>query len=116
MSETPPETPPDTSSDTSSETASETSTETPAEPVPVVPAALAVPVVLDERQLAQLAAAVTAGLAEYLAPPPVLVTPADVSLVVAGPGPEPTDPPEDGDPPVQAPVPGPEPGPPAEEI
>lgn len=44
-----------------------------------------VPITLDDEQLAQLAAAVTNGLAEYLAAEPVTAGPAEVSVVVTEP-------------------------------
>jgi hypothetical protein len=44
-----------------------------------------VPVTLDDEQLAQLAAAVTSGLAEYLVPEPVTAAPAAVTEVATEP-------------------------------
>ncbi|MEU9348574.1 hypothetical protein AB0D74_46005 [Streptomyces sp. NPDC048278] len=50
-----------------------------------------VPVTLDDEQLARLATAVAAGLAEYLAPGPRTAAPTEVTETV-------TEPPEDGEP------------------
>jgi hypothetical protein len=58
-----------------------------------------VPVTLADEQLAQLAAAVTSGLAEYLVTEPVTAAPAEVSVVVTGPvreTPQEPEAPEDG--------------------
>ncbi|MFI6440464.1 hypothetical protein [Streptomyces sp. NPDC050759] len=58
-----------------------------------------VPVTLDDEQLAQLAAAVTSGLAEYLVTEPVTAAPVEVSVVVTQPAqetPEEPEAPEDG--------------------
>ncbi|MER5790084.1 hypothetical protein [Streptomyces sp. NPDC001980] len=52
-----------------------------------------VAVTLDDEQLAQLAAAVAAGLADYLAPEPRTATPTEVTeAVTEPPAEEPTDP------------------------
>ncbi|MFE2045042.1 hypothetical protein ACFXAZ_29845 [Streptomyces sp. NPDC059477] len=85
-----------------------TATTAPPEPVPVT---------LDAQQLAQLAEAVTTGLAEYLAPVPVAVTPSEVTETVSDPGPQtpdpasPQDPPETTEPPTEIPPPAPPAGP-----
>ncbi|MFD3925812.1 hypothetical protein [Streptomyces sp. NPDC058614] len=58
-----------------------------------------VPVTLDDEQLAQLAAAVTDGLAEYLVTEPVTALPAEVTVVVTEPveeTPQEPEAPEDG--------------------
>ncbi|MFI6334733.1 hypothetical protein [Streptomyces sp. NPDC050535] len=71
-----------------SETTAETTIDTGTEPVAVT---------LDDEQLAQLAAAVTTGLAEYLVPEPATAVPAEVTVVVPEPAEEePAEP--DGDP------------------
>lgn len=55
-----------------------------------------VPVTLDDEQLAQLAAAVTSGLAEYLATEPVTAAPAAVTEAATEPVAEPPEEPDDG--------------------
>jgi hypothetical protein len=56
-----------------------------------------VPVTLDDEQLAQLAAAVTSGLAEYLVTEPVTAAPAEVTVAATEPVAEtPEEPQDDG--------------------
>ncbi|MFI6467675.1 hypothetical protein [Streptomyces sp. NPDC050528] len=70
--------------------------ENPTEPVPVT---------LDDEQLAQLAAAVTSGLAEYLVPDPVTAAPAAVTEVATEPMEEPPEEPQAPDDGTQETVP-----------
>ncbi|MFE4668361.1 hypothetical protein ACFRI7_04230 [Streptomyces sp. NPDC056716] len=108
-------------SETPAGSVAEAATTAPPEPIPVT---------LDAQQLAQLAEAVTTGLAEYLTPVPVAVTPSGVTETVSDPGPEtpdpaspqdppdsPQDPPETTEPPTEIPLPSPpaDPTPPVEE-
>ena len=55
-----------------------------------------VPVTLDDEQLAQLAAAVTSGLAEYLVTEPVTAAPTAVTEAATEPVAEPPEEPDDG--------------------
>ncbi|MFI6545209.1 hypothetical protein ACIBO9_18415 [Streptomyces prunicolor] len=64
-----------------------------------------VPVTLDDEQLAQLAAAVTSGLAEYLVTEPVTAAPAEVTVAATEPVAETPEEPQEPDDGTQETVP-----------